>query len=252
MDTCYNVYMLIYLITNNANGKKYIGQTHCAPEKRWQEHIYNARGNPARSAYPLYHAIRKYGPESFTVSILATAQSQDELNQKEIDLIATYQTIDKEFGYNRHEGGNKPPQHTPESRAKAAQSNRGQKRTQETKQRMSASAMGKQRFLGKHHSIESKIHMSAVQKERCRLHGGSRLGLKSSPEHCQRISAALTGKTHSEETRKKISASKTNPSDETRQRLRESHLGHRHSEETRKKMSESHQKRLAKKQPLPA
>jgi len=43
----------------------------------------------------------------------------------------------------------------------------------------------------------------------------------------------------SEETKKRISIAKTNPSDETRKRLRESHLGHKPSEETNKKRSES-------------
>ena len=162
--------MIIYLVTNTINGKQYIGQTLCTPAKRWQEHVYNASGNPARSAYPLYHAIRKYGSAAFFVSTLETAVSQKDLNQKEIDFIYAYQTMQKTLGYNRHEGGNRPPQHTAESRAKAAASNRGQKRTD-----------GFRQF----------------------------------------ISAALTGIKRSEETKRKISISKTNPSDETRKRMSE-------------------------------
>jgi group I intron endonuclease len=217
--------MLIYLITNTINGKQYIGQTLCTPEKRWREHVYNASGNKQRSAYPLYHAIRKYGAAAFCISTLDAAQSQEELNQKEIEYIEAYQTLSREFGYNRHEGGNKPPSHTPESRAKAAKSNTGQKRTEETKQRMSHAQKGKPKKRGYRHSEESIRRMSESQKERCRLRGGSRLGLKSSPEHCQRISAALTGKKASEETRRKLSLVHTNPSDEARQNMSRAHLG---------------------------
>ena len=217
--------MLIYLIENTINNKKYIGQTLGSAEKRWQDHIYNAQGNPARSHYPLYHAIRKYGKDVFAVSVLDIATSQDELNQKEIDYIKKFRTTEKDFGYNRHEGGNRPPTSNPAARAKAAQSNRGKKRSELTKQRISEANKGNQNFLGRAHSEETKLKMSRVQKERCRIHGGSRLGLKSSPEHVEKIRAANTGKHHSEDTKKKISISKTNPSAETRKNLRESHIG---------------------------
>lgn len=240
--------MIIYLITNQQNGKKYIGQTSCTPEKRWQEHVYNSQGNPARRAYPLYHAIRKYGKDAFTVSALYTATSQEELNQKEIEFIIQYQTLNKDFGYNRHEGGNCPPASTPESRVKAANSNRGQKRTEETKQKMSESALKRGCPWAKNFkpTEEHKEKISKANKDRCAKLGGFRLGMKSSPEHIEKIRIANTGKKHSEETKRKISESKTNPSDETRQKLRDSHLGHKPSEETRRKMSESQKKRHQK------
>jgi len=217
--------MLIYLITNTKNNKKYVGQTLCSIEKRWQEHIYNSRGSRKRERYPLYAAIRKYGSDSFIASVLDTAQSQDELNQKEIEYIKQFRTTEKDFGYNRHEGGNRPPQHTTASRLKAAQSNRGQKRSEECKKRMSDAQKGNKNFFGHRHSDETKRKMSTIHKERCRIHGGSRLGLKSSPEHIEKNRIAHIGKRQSSETKKKISISKTNPSAETRKNLRESHIG---------------------------
>jgi group I intron endonuclease len=216
--------MLIYLITNTINGKQYIGQTLHSPEKRWQEHVYTAQGDRRRSLWPLYHAIRKYGPKAFIISTLAEASSQEELNQLEIEFIEAYQTLDRAFGYNRHEGGNRPPKSTPEARQKAAISNRGQKRTLETKQRMSIAQKGHSR-RGHAWTEEAKQRASEAQKERCRLYGGSRLGLKSSPEHCQRISAALTGKKLSEETKQKIRNAHLNLSDESRQNMSRAHIG---------------------------
>jgi hypothetical protein len=43
----------------------------------------------------------------------------------------------------------------------------------------------------------------------------------------------------SEETKKKLSIIKSNPSEETRKKMRDSHLGHKQSEETKRKRSES-------------
>lgn len=194
--------MFIYLITNTVNGKQYIGQTLCTPEKRWQEHVYNSRGSSQRSAYPLYHAIRKYGSDSFFVSTLDTAQTQEELNKKEIEFICGYQTTIRSFGYNRHEGGNKPPQHTPESRLKAAVSNRGKKRSEETKKLMSRSAIKrgtpwmKGRDLGVKRSDEARKNMSEAAKIR-----KPRI---MTAEHRQKISQALIGKSHSETSKQKM------------------------------------------------
>lgn len=215
-----------------------MGQTTCSIEKRWKEHIYNAQGNPARSEYPLYHAIRKYGAASFSTEILYTTSSQDDLNEKEKFYIRQYRTLEKQFGYNRHEGGNKPPVSTPESRKKAGLKLSGRKLTKEHKDKISASNKGKHNaFLGRHHSEESKQKMSRTQKERCARDGGSRLGLKSSTEHIEKIRIANTGKRHTAETKAKISLMKTNPSAETREKLRQSHLGKKQSSETIAKRS---------------
>jgi group I intron endonuclease len=138
--------VFVYLVTNKINGKQYVGQTKNTPEQRWAGHVYSARGDKSRRNYPLYHAIRKYGPESFCVATLDVAQSQEELNQKEFDFIAAYNTTDKDFGYNRHEGGGAHlvSTATPASRLKAAASNRGQKRSAVTCQRISEA--NKRRF----------------------------------------------------------------------------------------------------------
>lgn len=59
----------IYKITNQVNGKVYIGQTRNLIEHRWQHHLYKGR-NPDRpdTDYPLYRAMRKYGLENFNIS----------------------------------------------------------------------------------------------------------------------------------------------------------------------------------------
>jgi len=73
-------------------------------------------------------------------------------------------------------------------------------------------------------------------------------GIKRSKETCTKISKALTGKSLSQEHRKKIGNAKlgntyrlgSKASDETKEKLRTSHLGHVPSAETLLRMSETH------------
>lgn len=96
--------MLIYKITNDVNGKQYIGQTTKTLEHRWKQHQKNAK---CGSTYALYTAIRKYGVEHFHVEQIDSACSRMELDQKEIYWIATLNTLSPS-GYNLSEGGNVP------------------------------------------------------------------------------------------------------------------------------------------------
>jgi group I intron endonuclease len=70
-------------------------------------------------------------------------------------------------------------------------------------------------------------------------------GKTHSEETKQKISSSLEGKTHSEETRQKMSRSKTGMkhTEETRKKMSESKKGTKHSEETKKKMREAWKRR---------
>lgn len=72
----------VYKITNITNGKIYVGQTIRSLEKRWKQHIYNARRG---SNKPLHKAIQKYGEEKFLVESLCKCYSQSDLNEKEAE-----------------------------------------------------------------------------------------------------------------------------------------------------------------------
>ena len=65
-----------YLITNQISGKKYVGITKRGYMKRFQEHIRYATKSNRHSL--LYEDIRKFGVESFTVSLLEDNISEDE------------------------------------------------------------------------------------------------------------------------------------------------------------------------------
>lgn len=91
----------IYCITNEINGKQYVGKTVYSVNKRWQEHCldYLKDRNEKR---PLYDAMNKYGINNFSIE---TLQEYDELDLTSweifwIDKLDTYKN-----GYNATLGG---------------------------------------------------------------------------------------------------------------------------------------------------
>lgn len=123
----------VYVHTNKTNGKKYFGITCQKPIKRWN------RGNGYISSVMFYRAIQKYTWNGFEHEILFSGLSENEAKQKEIELIANYNTTDDNFGYNISKGGTSTP-HTDE-----------QKQTQS--ERMSN---GKSWWCGRKHTDETK------------------------------------------------------------------------------------------------
>ena len=92
----------IYKITNNINGKCYIGQS-VNIEKRFNNHKI-ACNNPNDNGYkyPLYQAIRKYGIENFSFEILEECNIND-LDEREKFYIIKYNSYNN--GYNQTLGG---------------------------------------------------------------------------------------------------------------------------------------------------
>lgn len=91
----------IYVITNNINGKQYVGKTHYSIEKRFQEHLHDSKRKRCEKR-PLYSAINKYGSENFSIELLEEC-SVDEVADREIywiDKLNTYH-----YGYNATHGG---------------------------------------------------------------------------------------------------------------------------------------------------
>lgn len=90
---------LIYKVTNNTNGKVYIGQTIRSLATRWNRHKRDS------ACTRLAGAIKKYGKENFSIEIIDRANNTDELNKKEIFWIAHYKSNDRRNGYNIQLGG---------------------------------------------------------------------------------------------------------------------------------------------------
>lgn len=94
----------IYSITNNINGKAYIGQSKDIIT-RWKQHCSRAKNGDVD--YLIVLALRKYGVENFTFAIIEECRPS-ELNTREmyyIELFNTYIGKDGGYGYNMTVGG---------------------------------------------------------------------------------------------------------------------------------------------------
>lgn len=87
----------IYKITNNINGKIYIGQSNNI-QRRFSEH----QNRGAASRIPVDVAIQKYGKENFSFEIIEEC-AIEQLNQRETYWINHFNSI--ENGYNCSVGG---------------------------------------------------------------------------------------------------------------------------------------------------
>lgn len=137
----------IYCMENLINGKKYIGQTRNLT-RRIRDHTtnYKRESNPY-----LNSSIEKYGTENFSIYIVEHCQ-EEELNEREIYYIGKFNTTCREYGYNILAGGNIPPSFF------------GKSHSEKTKLLMAESAIGNQRWLGRHHTQETKDKKSKLAR----------------------------------------------------------------------------------------
>ena len=96
------MYGIIYKVTNQENNKVYIGQTIQTLQERKNKHYYKARQEDNYNTH-FINALRKYPENSFTWEIIDTANSQEELDKKEKEWIAYYNSVKE--GYNTKDGG---------------------------------------------------------------------------------------------------------------------------------------------------
>ena len=221
--------MLIYKAVNKTNGKIYIGQTVTTLHIRIQRH--KSYGN-----WPIQRAIRKYGLDSFEFTVIDTATSHQELNDKEIYWIAHY-NCKAPHGYNLTDGGGGISgwKATPEFRDKISKANKGKVRTPEMRARLSAAKLGVKmspETCAKRSIIQTGKKLSQATIDKLREAG--KRWREANP-------GALLGRIQSEETRRKIGAAHKGRkhSPESREKCRIANTGKRHSPESRKKMSES-------------
>ena len=168
---------VIYLIRCVPTGKIYIGKTiETKPEDRWNNHLSLARTGRAKTH--LANAIRKYGEDAFTFSVIEECH-EDELNERERYYIAFYRSNNRLFGYNMTDGGDGGYDFTPEVRQKISKVHKGVKKGPMSQERKEAIRKAK---LSQHrkHSAET------IEKIRAK-----RLAYKLTKEHKQNISKGL-------------------------------------------------------------
>ena len=215
--------MKIYKISNSFDSKVYIGQTKERLSKRFLGHYHNKSHDSHLS-----NAIHKYGREKFKIEQIDSAETQEELDQKEIYWIEFYGSTDREKGYNILPGGGgrshteesrkkmsesqkKRPPRSKESIEKTRQANIGRKRKEGTGAKISAANKGRkgkawseeekkmisERSKGRKPTEEALINMKIAAKNR-------KKPALFSEEHRINLSNSQKGRIVSPETREKI------------------------------------------------
>lgn len=207
-------YGVIYLVTCLTTGKHYVGQTTGSVARRWTNHKSGAK---AGRGYLLGSAIQKHGVENFTIETVATAQSMEELNEKEISWIKQSNSLAPN-GYNLKTGGSRG-KNTPEIRAKIGASNRNRQRTpeerkamgkaarervwtQESREKVRQANLGKKLPMGhplRTANLGRKQTPETIEKRRAK-----QVGRKHTPEAIEKMRRAATGRKLTPETKKKI------------------------------------------------
>lgn len=173
------MYGYVYKVTNNLNGKMYVGQ------HKGDKFDPKYKG----SGKILHQAYEKYGFDNFSVEVLEWCRTHSELDEAEKKWIkffnATVEGYNIAFG---GEGGGHPV--TTETRKKISKSLEGRVVSKETRRRLSES------HRGYRPTAEARLHQSQAQ-----------MGRKLSPSHVAKIVARQTGVPKSDELKKKISDS---------------------------------------------
>lgn len=186
------------------NNKLYIGVTERPPKKRWDSNGCGYRKQPV-----LWRAIQKYGWDNIQHIILVDNIPIEVAYECEQYLITKYNTTNIELGYNLSIGGKHSSgyhfNHTEEAKQKISAGNKGKKRSDEYRKRMSESRKGYNKgcvspMKGKHHTKEAKEKIRQAN-----------LGKPKSEETIEKLRQAAIGKHKgkrkpmSEETKRKIS-----------------------------------------------
>jgi len=150
---------IIYIATNQITGKSYIGQTTNLHKRILQHKNDSFNKKSKRSYYNRFHtAIREYGYNNFIWQIICGGILEQYLGEYEVFYIDFYSTF--RYGYNSTIGGEISPMKNPKIAKKvsdkmkkiginpnltilAAASNKGKKRSLETRKKMSLSGKGK-------------------------------------------------------------------------------------------------------------
>lgn len=127
------------------NNKVYIGITSQNPLRRW------ANGYGYKKQSYVFNAICKYGWDGIKHEILYSGLNKKDAEEKEIELIATYKSNCRKYGYNVANGGSAIGTMSEETKTRISHKLKGIPKATPT-------------FKGKKHKLESRIKLSNKRK----------------------------------------------------------------------------------------
>jgi group I intron endonuclease len=92
----------VYCITNNVDGKKYVGKSN-NPFGRLNRHVISSKAGTPKSY--VARAIKLYGIDQFTFDILGEYSTEEEAYEYETKFILEFKSNDSTHGYNLTVGG---------------------------------------------------------------------------------------------------------------------------------------------------
>lgn len=217
----------IYMITNNVNGRIYIGSA-VDFRARQYTHLSDLRRGKHHSQ-KLQNAFNKYGEASFTFAVIQEVEDKSQLVPREQYWLDLHKSYGRD-GYNISPtaGNCIGVKHSAETRAKISAALRNRSPSEDTRRKLSAAHKGRtyssetlarmsaaklnmtpeqrQEFCKK--ISEGKRGRKATDEERAAM-SAARKGKKQSPEHIAKRAAAARGKPFSEERKLKISIALT-------------------------------------------
>ena len=95
---------IVYVVTHQSTGKKYVGITVQSLERRWEYHLDQARAGYIKNKQSLHATIRNCGASEFTIEQIDTGSSKGNLEAKERRWIKKLGTM-VPAGFNLSTGG---------------------------------------------------------------------------------------------------------------------------------------------------
>lgn len=266
----------IYAIRNLANDRVYVGHARNIP-RRWKAHRHMlAKGR--HHSPGLQAAWVKYGEDLFLFEILEVVDDPAKLVEREQYWIDTLRAAVRRYGYNVGPvaGSRAGVPMSKSARAKISAFQKGRPKTPEHAARISAANKGRE--LSPEHrrkvveiALRNTTDPDALNKNRAaalerwadpetrakyeaanRRNADARRGKPRDPEIAAKVAAATraawTGRTHTDETKAKLSKARKGMKlpEEWRRKIGQAQLGRKRSEETKAKLRQKALEREAR------
>lgn len=153
---------MVYAHINKENGKVYVGQTKNI-KRRWEADGIHYKG----STY-FYHAIQKYGWNSFEHIILEKNLTKQEADDLECYYIDYYNSRYDQNGYNIREGGSRQLSEETKKKISETQKNKGQWQGDKNPRHLHPLFGEENGMYGKNHTEEIKNKISQANKGKVR------------------------------------------------------------------------------------